>query len=111
MLRRLLISTVRLAVVLCAFARSAEAQNSIFGRFDGPIRVEFGTDGRTMKLLQDVTYIDPGGLQWKARKGYSTDGASIPRAFWTVVGAPFEGNYRNAAVIHDQYCSDRDHGL
>ena len=109
--RNLLIGVIHLWGVLCAFGLSVEAQNPAFGRFDGPILVQFETDGRTMKLLQDVTYIDPSGLQWRARKGYSTDGASIPRAFWTVVGGPFDGNYRNAAVIHDQYCSDPDHGL
>ena len=27
------------------------------------------------------------------------------------MGGPFEGNYRNAAVIHDQFCADSDHGL
>jgi hypothetical protein len=106
-----LIGVAHLLAMLCAFGPSAEAQTAAFGRFDGPVHVEFGADGRTMKLLQDVVYIDPSGLQWKARKGYATDGASIPRAFWTVVGAPFEGKYRNAAVIHDQYCSDSDHGL
>ena len=99
-----LISVVHLLAVLCAFGRPADAQNLAFGRFDGPIHVEFGTDGRTMKLLQEVVYIDPSGFQWKARKGHSTDGASIPRVFWTVVGAPFEGSYRNAAVIHDRSC-------
>jgi hypothetical protein len=102
---------VQVVIVLCAFVTASNAQNQAFGRFEGPVRVEFGQDGRTMRLLEDVVYVDPAGIPWKARKGYSTDGASIPRAFWTVVGGPFEGNYRNAAVIHDQFCSDPDHGL
>ena len=35
--------------------------------------------------------------------GFWTDGASIPRALWAVVGSPLKGAYRDAAVIHD-YC-------
>lgn len=33
-------------------------------------------------------------------KGFRTDGASIPRAFWSTVGHPFE-EYFESAVIHD----------
>ena len=94
---------------MCAAATPCKAQ--AFGRFEGPIRVEFSADGRTMRLLEDVSYVDPDDRRWTARKGYSTDGASIPRAFWTVVGGPFEGRYRDAALIHDQFCSDPNHGL
>jgi hypothetical protein len=35
-----------------------------------------------------------------AKSGYLSDGASIPRAFWSIVGHPF-GPYLGAAVIHD----------
>lgn len=35
--------------------------------------------------------------------GFWCDGASIPRIFWTTVGSPLKGKYRDAAVIHD-YC-------
>lgn len=34
-------------------------------------------------------------------KDFHTDFASIPRALWTIVGAPAEGKYRKAAVVHD----------
>lgn len=36
-----------------------------------------------------------------APKGTFTDGASIPRFFWRVIGGPMTGKYRMAAVIHD----------
>lgn len=35
------------------------------------------------------------------------DGASIPRALWTLIGGPFEDKYRNASIIHDWYCDVR----
>lgn len=34
-------------------------------------------------------------------KGFSTDGASIPKIFWSIIGSPF-GKYCNAALIHDK---------
>ena len=36
--------------------------------------------------------------------GYSTDGASIPRPFWALVGNPFEPDFIAAAIVHDWYC-------
>jgi hypothetical protein len=47
------------------------------------------------------------GEKWTAPKGWVTDGASIPRAAWTVAGGPFEGKYRAASVIHDVGCDQR----
>src|SRR5229473_500744 len=33
--------------------------------------------------------------------------ASIPRAFWSVIGGPLEGQYRNASVFHDVACDQK----
>lgn len=38
------------------------------------------------------------------RKGYTTDGASIPRVFWWLY-PPYKSEYMTAAVIHDWLCS------
>lgn len=37
-------------------------------------------------------------------KGYETDGASIPRLFWSLY-PPFKSEYFSAALIHDYLCS------
>lgn len=77
------------------------------GHFVGVVQVEWvrGAEREhNMRLLADFAFIDPAGKTWTAKAGYETDGASIPRAFWTLVGGPFEGQYREAAVIHDEYC-------
>ena len=29
------------------------------------------------------------------------DGASIPRPLWSLVGAPYVGDYRRASIVHD----------
>lgn len=34
--------------------------------------------------------------------GYLTDGASVPRAFWSII--PPWGNYGQAAIVHDYLC-------
>lgn len=74
--------------------------------FSGPVRVEWTCDGRYMQLLEPLVYVDSCGRRWTAPAGYRTDGASIPRFFWRVIGSPFVGKYRRAAVIHDVYCSE-----
>ena len=42
------------------------------------------------------------GAEIKIPKGYSSDFASIPRAFWRIL--PPGGEYRRAAVVHDWLC-------
>jgi len=81
-----------------------------FGRFTNTVKAEWvrgPQDERRMRLLEDFAYIDTKGKTWLAPKGSVTDGASIPRALWTIAGAPYEGQYREAAVIHDVYCETK----
>ena len=41
-----------------------------------------------------------------AKAGQFTDGASIPRIFWSIIGNPYEPDYSAAAFVHDcLYCS------
>ena len=37
-------------------------------------------------------------------KDYCFDGASIPRAFWRIVGAPTDNKFLIAALVHDVIC-------
>jgi hypothetical protein len=76
-----------------------------WGNFPKTPIVELLDDGRTLKLIEDFTYNDPRKKVWTAQKGSIVDGASIPRPFWTVVGGPLEGPYRNASIIHDVACN------
>jgi hypothetical protein len=84
-------------------AKSAPLPKYRWGYFSGPVRTEWLPDGRHQKLLESVTYTDPNGRAWVAPAGSVTDGASIPKIAWSFVG-PFEGKYRDAAVIHDVFC-------
>lgn len=47
------------------------------------------------------------GVEWKIDKPDIWDGASIPRAFWWLIGSPFIGDYRSAAAIHDVFCKNQ----
>lgn len=37
-------------------------------------------------------------------KGYCFDGASIPRFFWRIIGAPTDNSFLIASMIHDMTC-------
>jgi len=76
------------------------------GKFSDRVHSEWLSDGRTMKLLKSLSYIDKEGTEWNAPSGSLVDGASIPRFFWRFIGSPFSGKYRRASVIHDVYCNN-----
>ena len=42
-------------------------------------------------------------------KGYCYDGASIPRAFWRLVGAPTDNKFLIAALVHDVLCENHQY--
>lgn len=91
---------------LTAFAGGRRAAQARSPRFIDEL--EFGVEevnGSTQfRLRKDFGYIDSTGVRWQAKAGLLTDGASIPRIFWTIVGNPYGGLYLKAAVIHDYYC-------
>lgn len=76
------------------------------GEFTKPVTVNLLPDGM-IELANDVIYTDDAGRKWRAPKGTIADGASIPRMFWSIIGGPLDGNYRNASIIHDVYCVRR----
>jgi hypothetical protein len=78
--------------------------NNEWGEFPVPAKVELLDDGRQVKLLEDFVYLDPRGRAWTTSRNTVVDGASIPKAFWTITGGPFEGKYRNASIVHDEAC-------
>lgn len=81
-----------------------------FGHFTGEVAAKWlqhSGDDRKMRLLEDFTYIDPEGNEWRAAKGNIINGASIPSSLWSAVGPPFVGDYRRASVVHDVACDER----
>jgi hypothetical protein len=43
-------------------------------------------------------------VEYSAPAGMKTDGASIPRFFWRLIGDPMNPQFIRAAVIHDAAC-------
>ena len=62
--------------------------------------------GRRMRLLCNFHYTDKAGMVHTAREGLVTDGGSIPRFFWRLIGSPYTSPARFAYLIHDQMCAD-----
>ncbi|HBE70789.1 MAG TPA: hypothetical protein DDW52_21805 [Planctomycetaceae bacterium] len=79
-------------------------------RFLGQIKtiwLQDHSDDRNRELVEDFAYVDGDGNEWKASQGSIISGASIPDAFWSVIGPPFVGNYRRASVVHDVACEQQ----
>jgi hypothetical protein len=57
-------------------------------------------DTNTWVLVDDLTYENI-TYRITAKKGFTTDFASIPRIAWTLIGSPAMGRYTSSSVIHD----------
>lgn len=88
-------------------AAPAVADVSTWGRFEGQVVARWHDDGREMTLVEPFAYLDPRSLRWDAPAGAVVNGASIPQPFWSLIGGPFEGKFRNASVVHDVACVER----
>lgn len=88
-------------------ARAQEARPAAppIGNFRGRVIAEWLQGGRQMRLIEPFEYIAADGTPWPVPAGTIVDGASIPKVFWSVIGGPFEGLYREPSVVHDYYCT------
>ena len=99
---RIVVAAAGIAVLSAGVA----ARQEYFGSFLDRLRGTFVDQAPRplFRLEQDFRFRDPNGLLWAAPAGAEVDGASIPQAFWSLIGGPFDGAYINASVIHDHYC-------
>jgi hypothetical protein len=81
-----------------------ELTDPAFGSYEGEVVTKWISEDREMELVEPFTYVDPSGRRWTATPGSVINGASIPSAFWSVIGGPFEGRFRKASVLHDVAC-------
>ena len=86
------------------------AASGDWGRFEGRVVTEWLDDGRDMQLVEPFAYVDAADTHWPAPAESVVNGASIPRAFWSVIGGPFVGRFRNASVVHDVACVEKAQG-
>jgi hypothetical protein len=93
-------------LVATAAAATAEAQ-APSAHYVGTLTLQPMDDGRMMRLVSPYAFVDRAQLSWPVPAKAVVDGASIPTVFWSLIGGPFEGKYRNASVIHDWFCAVR----
>lgn len=102
-----------LVLAACAVVPPPDPQAAAFGVFPEPAQTQWLDDGRRMVLLRDFVFVEPDGMRWTAAAAHvpirdddlTIDGASIPPVFWSIVGGPYEGRYRNASIVHDAECA------
>ena len=75
------------------------------GRFLGRLRISVDPrlrpKDRTWRVESGFRYVHSGGEKHLAPSEFETDGASIPRLLWRVIGHPLHQDHIAAAVIHD----------
>jgi hypothetical protein len=103
-MKRALIMVAGSLIVLAGLVAAGD-----FGVFIGKVRAEWDDDGRRMRLLERFIYQDQNGRRWVAPENSTLDGATIPRWLWALIGGPYEGQYRNASVVHDVECQTKTH--
>lgn len=99
--RRLFCGASGLLGLAALLPQDSKAQSS--GTFSGNPLVELLPDG-WIELKAELEFVTDNGQLWRVPAGYRSNGASIPRAFWSIVGGPLDGPYRDASIIHDYYC-------
>jgi hypothetical protein len=73
--------------------------------FAGVVQTQWDKEDDEMMVVFALSYLDPKGRMWSVPAGFVTDGASIPRFLWSIIGPPFNGRYRVPALFHDAaYC-------
>ncbi len=87
-------------------ANSATAKDTkTHGKFVGKVVLELiDSTERKFRLKQPFLYVSKDGKKWQVPAGAKVDGASIPKAFYSVIGGPFSENYLEASVVHDHHC-------
>ena len=58
-------------------------------------------DGKDLMILNKELSFQFDGILYFIPKGFTFDGASIPQLFWSVIGSPFDEDFREPACIHD----------
>jgi len=69
-----------------------------YGRYD---TISTENDSNTYIYQQDFAFLRSDGFMIISPEGTTTDGASIPRALWSILGSPLYGKNKEFASCHD----------
>ena len=79
------------------------------GRFQGSVILEWVDDSpfiAAMRLVEPFSYQQANGKSWVVPADTMLDGRFASPLFSTLMGHPFEGGFRNTAVIYDYVVKD-----
>ncbi len=76
--------------------------------FIGRLMLVPDPDIKQWVVVDSFIYAEDQAHVYKVPSGFATDGASIPRFFWRVIGHPYEPKVVRAAVVHDYLYRDKD---
>lgn len=64
-------------------------------------------EGIMKVVVSDFAFVDQHQYVWSTSSGDKTNGASIPKLLWVLVGDPFQSDFLPAAALHDRYCTTK----
>lgn len=77
------------------------------------ISVDLDNKEKPFKLLNNVAYLS-GKYSGKeiyrivVNKGYTWNGANIPRFLWRIIGSQYNPEFLPASMVHDWLCENKD---
>ena len=81
---------------------TGEADKAV-GVFEGRVLVEWLDDPfvPTMRLAEPFEFHEASGKVWKVPAGHVVKGRGMPPLFRDLIGLPFQGGFRKAAIVYD----------
>ena len=84
------LSTFSYAKVITLSVNHPDPRYGVFSTYY--LKVEpLNDNSNRVRLLEDLIFIDAKGKKWTAPKGHVVDGATIPKAFQSMIGTPYGG--------------------
>ena len=82
------------------------------GGFEGRVVVERLDEGfvPSLRVVEDFGFRQAKGKFWKVRRGEVFDGKGMPSLLCDLAGSPYEGNFRNAAMVYESATQSRRAG-
>ena len=79
------------------------------------IAVDVNNKKKPFKLINTVMYISAYDYCIHINKGYTWNGANIPRFLWRLIGSQYNPEYLEASMVHDWLCENKyfilEHGV
>lgn len=71
------------------------------------IAVNQENKSKPFRLLNSVMYVSDYLYPIYINKGYTWNGANIPRCFWRIIGSQYNPEFLEASLVHDWLCENK----